>query len=142
MAIPAAARFYNGFDVDENECWIWQKQLSPDGYGRFKVNGEQIYAHIYSYNLFIGPVPDGLELDHRCRVHSCVNPDHLEAVTHRENTLRGTGPTAVNARKTHCDHGHEFTVENTRIAKGKRHCRACCRIRVAESYARKKAKNA
>lgn len=138
MAISAAARFYLNLEVDDNECWIWQKQLSPEGYGRFRVEGEKVFAHIFSYNLFIGPVPDGLELDHTCRVRSCVNPDHLKSVTHRVNTLRGIGPTAVNARKTHCNNNHKFTPENTRIAQGKRHCRACARLRTAAYEERKR----
>ena len=83
-------------------------------------------AHRVAYELTNGPIPDGLELDHLCRVRHCVNPSHIEAVTHRENTLRGTGPIPHRARQSHCKHGHEFTPENTyRLPNGCRHCRTC-----------------
>jgi hypothetical protein len=76
----------------------------------------------------VGPVPDGLELDHLCRNPGCVNPDHLEPVTHKENMLRGFNPSATNARKTHCHKGHFFDAENTYIATtGARRCRTCLR---------------
>jgi hypothetical protein len=99
-------------------------------YGAFHLDGRTVRAHVYAYEQANGPVPDGMELDHRCRRRNCVNADHIEAVDHRTNTLRSTAPTALNARKTHCAHGHPFTPTNTRHrADGGRRCRTCERTR-------------
>lgn len=116
--------------VDSDGCWIWQGRLSRLGYGQVWADGRNREAHIVVYELLVGPVPVGLELDHLCRKRACVRPDHLEPVTHRENTLRGDGPTARNARKTECDHGHPFDEHNTVwLSDGRRDCRACRTIR-------------
>ncbi len=106
-------------EIDAAGCWIWQ--LAQRGTSRM--------AHILSYRTFRGPVPAGLELDHLCRVRSCVNPDHLEAVTPRVNTRRSLSPAARNAVKTHCIHGHEFSLENTYLYRNMRQCRACQKAR-------------
>ena len=106
------------------ECWLWLGKPKESGYGRFHFAGRTEYAHRASYRLFVGPIPAGLTLDHLCRTPLCVNPDHLEAVTMRENLLRGTGPSAANARKERCKHGHPFTHVNSR---GERVCRTCLR---------------
>ncbi|MGW3511200.1 HNH endonuclease signature motif containing protein [Streptomyces sp. NPDC000994] len=99
-------------------------------YGAFHVDGRTVRAHTYAYEQANGPVPDGHEVDHRCRRRNCVRPSHLEAVDHRTNTLRNTGPTAINARKTHCTNGHAFTPANTRRRPdNSRRCRACERAR-------------
>lgn len=109
---------------DADGCWLWTGAKGGVGYGRFA--GMQ--AHQWSYEQAGGVVPDGYELDHLCRVTLCVRPDHLEPVDHRTNVLRGQGIAAVNARKTHCKRGHEFTPENTRAMKnGGRACRECAR---------------
>ena len=126
--------------IDESTgCWIWQgSPCRKNGYGRFWVNGKNVSAHRYSYELAKGKIPDGLSIDHLCRNTMCVNPDHLEAVTTKTNTLRGFSPSAINKSKTHCHLGHEFTEENTRIAKsGKRHCRHCERQRWHKRQAKK-----
>lgn len=115
-------------------CWLWTAAVSREGYGVFgaeRVGGRNrfVHSHRYAYELLVGPIPDGLHLDHLCRVPRCVNPAHLEPVTPRENTLRGIGPSAKNAVKTHCKHGHPFTPENTRIdhRTGNRSCWTCRR---------------
>lgn len=108
-------------------CWIWQGCLDNHGYGQTSRKGYYL-IHRWTYEHYVGPIPDSLQLDHLCRVPACCNPDHLEPVTSRENTLRGTAPSAANARKTHCHNGHEFTPENTYIETyGARRCLACKR---------------
>lgn len=114
-------------------CWVWQRQKDTNGYGRLRLNGRaggMTAAHRHYFESNVGPIPDGLEIDHLCRNRACVNPSHLEPVTKRENILRGGGTGAMNARKTHCVHGHEFTPENTDITiRGHRRCRICRRER-------------
>lgn len=108
-------------------CWEWQLSTKL-GYGQFALNGTVTrQAHRYAYERMVGPVPSGLELDHLCRVRHCVNPEHLEPVTPRVNNLRSTSPSAFNAAKTRCVHGHEFTPENTLLRRDgvSRTCRAC-----------------
>lgn len=112
-------RFWAKVTITDS-CWLWHR---PDayGYGAFTIRrGMIVKAHRFAYELFVGPIPDGLDLDHLCRVRHCVNPAHLEPVTRRENALRGVGPTAVNARKSHCIHGHPLTE-----GQGRRICRTC-----------------
>lgn len=138
---PAEERFWEKVDQDgPNGCWIWTGTKNEQGYGRFALfcrPTRQVRAYRYSYELLVGPIPEGLELDHLCRNRGCVNPDHLEPVTHRENTLRGFNPAGMNARKTHCIHGHEFTEKNTiHTKRGGRHCRAC-KNRDAREYRRR-----
>ena len=112
-------------------CWLWTGALNPDGYGKFKVRGKRIGAHRWAHERFRWPIPPGLEIDHLCRQRSCVNPDHLEVVTGRENTLRGNAPAAQLARRTHCMRGHPFDEANTyRTRKGERRCRICNRERL------------
>lgn len=121
--------------VDQDRgCWLWQGGLGDGGYAHFKIKGRQWNGHKFSFVALGGVVLDGEQLDHLCSIKHCVNPFHLEPVTPQVNTLRGSGPSAVNARKAHCDHGHEFTPENTRITNKRRHCRECSRIRSRRHY--------
>jgi hypothetical protein len=104
----------------DDECWLWLGARSGK-YGRFNPSSHTVYVHRWSYEKFVGPIPDGLTIDHLCGTPLCVNPSHLEAVTLAENIRRG-----LNATKTHCTNGHLFDEENTYIRKeGWRGCRVC-----------------
>lgn len=128
-ASSAEDRFFSRVTEDENGCWIFSKANSK-GYAAFYENGAPIEGHLWAWRLFIGDVPDGLTLDHLCRVRVCVNPWHLDPVPHRVNILRGIGPAAINARRTQCVNGHPFTSENTYLTPdGRRQCRVCIRLR-------------
>jgi len=118
-------------------CWIWTGAPDRDGYGRIRGRG----AHRVVWEHLVGPVPGGLVLDHRheergCLTRACCFPRHLQPVTPRENTLRGIGPSAVNARKDECDHGHPFDERNTYRHRSRRDCRICGRGRVRRYKAR------
>lgn len=100
--------------VDRNECWLWTRFLDRDGYGRMHFMGAQRMAHRVSYMVFTGKIADGMTLDHLCRARSCVNPEHLEPVTQRENTMRGNTVARRKSEQTHCIHGHAFDEKNTK----------------------------
>lgn len=148
--LPAEERFW--LQVDRHgpvpdyapklgPCWIWRGKTKSDGsYGVFSLGDDRRRrVHILAYTWANGPVPDGLVLDHLCRVTLCVNPAHLEPVTRRENTLRGVNPPATNAAKTHCLRGHPFSGDNVYIgANGGRYCRECNRIRARKAAAKRK----
>lgn len=106
------------FRPELEACWLWTGSMYPNGYGQFNIDRHPIYAHRAALLLHGVELIDGLEVDHLCRVRHCVRPDHLEQVTHRENGLRGFGPAAENARKTHCPQGHPYDRVNSRGDRG------------------------
>ena len=120
-----------------DECWRWLMSLTNYGYGQFFYRRVGLAAHRIMYEAEHGTIPKGLQIDHLCRNRWCCNPAHMEAVTSRENTLRGMGPSALNARKTHCVHGHPLSGENLRREGRKRRCKECGRARCRQHYHRK-----
>jgi hypothetical protein len=119
-------------------CWLWPLSDNGRGYGRMRFRGRAEQAHRVFYELIVGPIPSGMELDHTCSVTFCVNPAHLEPVPHGENVKRGrTG--AVNAArqraKTHCPRGHKYAGDNLLIKpNGARGCRECIRASARKRY--------
>lgn len=118
-------RLFTRIHVHENGCWIWQGCKDAHGYGRTNMgNGKIKSTHVLFYTWLVGDVPKGLELDHLCMKQSCVNPDHLEPVTHAENIRRWAA--SLNIRR--CPQGHEYDPANTYInPQGRRICRICSR---------------
>lgn len=141
---PAINRWSEKVAAGENGCIIWTGGLNGAGYGQFYIGRTSLnqtgkgYAHRWAYTHFIGPIPEGMHLDHICRNRRCVNPKHLEPVTVRENILRGVGPSAAHSVKTECPQGHEYIGENLYVHPSGRYraCRACGRIRARERYRR------
>lgn len=126
--------------VAPGSCWEWMAAKTSGGYGQFWSKPALVVSHRYAYELLIGPIPEGLQLDHLCRNRACINPQHLEPVTQQVNILRGFSVATTNRLKTHCPHGHQYTSENTYIhpRNNGRICRACARRRSRAVYQRKK----
>jgi hypothetical protein len=133
---PPIPRLERSTRLDENGCWVWTASLSHDGYGQFCFRRRMRRVHRVTYELFKGPIPDGLVIDHLCRNLRCVNPEHLEAVTHKENTARG-----LSAPRKQCPHGHPYNEENTYIERstGRRRCRTCMLASEAKRNAKRRA---
>lgn len=131
------------FLVDDG-CWEWTASKNSAGYGQMHAGPGRgpVRAHRVLYELLVGPIPEGLTIDHLCRNRGCVNPAHMEPVTRGENVKRGTVGEVNRARmlgRTHCKFGHEFSPENTDTRYGTRRCVACMRRR-ARDYQRRKRK--
>lgn len=128
---PIMERLMEKVVVDPSGCWLFTGARAS-GYGRISKGGHSggiAPAHRVVYEALVGPIPDGLQLDHLCRVRHCVNPAHLEPVTPRENLLRGETLTSQHAAKTHCVNGHALSSENVRMTReGSRRCRTCERF--------------
>lgn len=144
-ALPA--RIVAKVEVDDSSCWLWTASLNRNGYGLTGYTASDgtrrsIVAHRFVYQTLVGPIPEGLQLDHLCRVRCCVNPDHLEPVTQRENLLRGETIVAAEAAKTHCPQGHPYSGANLYVSpKGDRICRTCTREKAAARLAKRMAEN-
>ena len=119
-------------------CWIWLGQCENRNgrraYGRFWYEESNVMAHRFAYEVIAGKkIPEGYQIDHICRNPSCVNPDHLQAVTQLENTMRTRNPMAINARKTHCIRGHILEGKNVYISNvGTRKCLTCVKLRTQQ----------
>ncbi len=128
--MPVEYRFWQKVNKDGplwngTPCWLWLASTS-NGYGQISVDGHDRQAHRVAYEMLVGPIPQGLQLDHLCRTQICVNPEHTEPVTQRVNILRGVGITAQAALKTECPQGHPYDEANTYVAPdGARACRIC-----------------
>jgi hypothetical protein len=141
MPESAWGRFWAKVDAS-GDCWEWTAHRFSNGYGQFRVGGRgenHRGAHRVVWEMLIGPIPDGWEVDHWCKNRGCVNPDHLEPVPQRVNLMRSGAWSAVNARKTHCPKDHPYTEANTRWDHGRRHCRACDRARPRREASARKA---
>jgi hypothetical protein len=130
--------------VEAGDCWTWTGYVHPNGYGRFRVSAQFIsQAHRFAYEMLVGPVPKGLELDHLCRVRACVNPDHLEPVPALINNRRGAAPSARAARHDLCRAGlHTPSVSGWYIVPGSgaRRCRLCRQIASRRHHASRRAR--
>lgn len=129
--------------VPESGCLVWCGWTNEYGYGKISVRNKSKWVHRVAYEIAYGPIPEGMDVDHLCRVRCCVNPMHLEAVSRRVNLLRGETVTAKHASQTHCKRGHPLSGGNLRIEdKGMglqaRQCRECDKIRVRERVEKKK----
>ncbi len=110
-------------------CWRLPCKLRTNGYAHLRSDGRNGYAHRLIYEHLIGPIMDGLTLDHLCRNRWCCHPNHLQPVTHDVNIMRGAGLAANNSQKKACPSGHTYDDNNTRVYRNSRYCRMCDRLR-------------
>ena len=149
----AITRFFEKIQVEQvsalvdSPCWIWIGCRSRNGYGQFKADARRSFTrkigpHIFAYEYFIGPVPDGFDVHHRCYNRACCSPLHIDVISHRDNMVDGNASTlaSVNARKTHCKYGHPLTGDNMQVtSQGSRLCRTCNARRQREFQERRRA---
>lgn len=137
LKIDEIERFCESF-IRSDSCWYWRTPSTDLYYGQFKSKGKRYLAHRVAYELFNGvEIPTGLEIDHLCHNRPCVNPSHLEAVTHKVNQQRSWSPVGENAKKVKCLNGHIFTDANTYVYRWERHCKMCRRLRQREYIKRR-----
>lgn len=139
----AEDRFWSKVEKTD-DCWLWKgattKGAGEYHYGSFHYQGKTVRVHRFAYELLVGDIPEGLTIDHLCRETLCVNPEHLEAVTHRENVLRGIGPSAQHSKKTHCPYGHPYNGDNLAYSpKRSRVCKECRRRTALAAYHKNRA---
>jgi hypothetical protein len=137
--IPLGERLERYRRVGEGSCWEWTGAIATNGYGVIEIWMPDLPrprvargVHVVAYEFYVGPIPEGLVIDHLCRNRRCFNPEHLRTCTTRENILApgARSPSAVNARKTHCPKGHPYSGENLYVQRdGRRRCRECQRQR-------------
>ena len=133
--IPIESRFWDKVTKTDT-CWLWTRAISNNGYGVIGgLPGETKYAHRIAYQMVKGSIPEGLELDHLCRNRACVNPNHLEPVTTKENVHRGFSPAGIQSRLIVCQKGHPLDRQNTYVSpQGRRMCRACSYMRSMKEH--------
>lgn len=138
--VPVEQRLWPRVDqsAGPDGCWIWTGSRGPLGYGQIGIGPRNYGTHRVAYELLVGPIPDGMQLDHLCRNPPCCNPAHLEPVTPAENVRRGDAGKRYAAR-THCPHGHPYDEANTYVYDDRRFCRECQRIRGRAYKAKKRA---
>lgn len=132
--LTARERFEESYTPEPNTgCWLWLKYVNEGGYGQSYLNGRLVYAHRMAWEIYRGPIPVGMQIDHVCRVRSCVNPEHLRVVTQRTNLVENsTGLAARNIAKTHCLRGHPLSGENLLARRVGRGCRTCFNARAKD----------
>ncbi len=123
--------------VTSPDCWQWAGTISDKGYGILSLASElhprRCRAARFAYSYFIGPIPEGMVIDHLCRNRGCVNPFHLEAISNKENIMRGICPSSINAKKTQCYRGHPYSPQTLKVFRdGFRRCFEC--IKLEPSY--------
>jgi len=124
-AVDPAVAFWRHVRREPDGCLTWTGAKARGGYGNFSAKGKTVKAHRFAYEMANGRIPAGMQIDHLCRYRACVEATHLEAVTQRENVLRGVSPVARRARRKTCIRGHEDWA----VWGGTRHCRTCAQMR-------------